>query len=201
MTKLAVLFASVALSFGALSLGARPADACSPAYTCAQQFCQPADALVEGWLRSVTEREGGQDVTIEIVSTHGDAAELLAGTVVTFTAPSYTIYATPGTSILAYAERDAANGALRLSGHVQLGGYDTEGCFGAGATAADVASVVLSEQCTATLDYPVGGRPVARACVAPTPFGCSATTSGGALGALGVVLAGLAFARGRRRRG
>lgn len=168
----------------------RPADACSPAPTCGDEFCRGTTTVIDGTLVAIG-GNGGQDATatIEIAVVYGDAGQLAPGMTRTIETTFYPFRdGDLGAQRIFTATRDAS-GVLQIDSVHAATDYSVVECFGPDVPSATMADVLLSPSCYETL---VPEPPKGPVC--PGPY-CNA---GGKTG-LPWVLAGLGLVLRRRR--
>lgn len=188
MKLLAVAATLIAMS------SVHPAEACEPAPTCGDEFCRGVTTVVEGTLTAThsPDVEGHSTATIDLTAVYGDGTGLTVGSSTTIGTGQFYPFreGDTGKSLVLGLIRDA-NGTLQIELRSEVGDFYVAECFGADATAATMADVMLSPSCDATLDP----NPTANPC--ENRMYCDA---GGGRGSLWVLAAfGLVIRRRPRR--
>jgi hypothetical protein len=175
---------------------ARPAEACSPAYTCGDEYCRGVTTVVEGTVETIRipDVEGRNTATIGVTAVYGDAAGVTAGSSTTIDLGQfYPLHDGDLGKSLVLGLTRSGDGALQIEIRTELADPYTAECFGADATSATVADATLSPSCYAIL---VPNPPPSPAC----PDGPIYCDAGGARGSLWVLAAfGLVVRRRSRR--
>jgi hypothetical protein len=131
---------------------ARPAEACSRAPTCGDEFCRGTTTVIDGTLVAIG-GDGGPSATatIEITAVYGDAGQLAPGMTRELETAYYPFRdGDLGNQRVFTATRDA-NGVLQIDAVYAATDFYVVDCFGPDVPSATMADALLSPSCYETL--------------------------------------------------
>lgn len=190
---------AIAVLVAAIVAPTQRAEACVEPFDCAAAFCgsdsNPTVGIVVGSVVSAGERDAvAAPVTLQLTEAYGDLDVELGDTVTLLNTFSEDFGEDVGASVTVELGRDPFTAELTV--HHRLDETAVGECFAAGASVADIAAVVLDDQCEATLETAAATAPAGSACFV---LGCAAGGSGGPTtgGLVSLALLGLVLAKRR----